>query len=65
MLAEWDGKDTGFMDWYRNTVISAIFMSAVTGRCSPMPRLRTSSPASIKLLFIYLTPFSSSKEMAL
>ncbi len=23
MLAEWDGKDTGFMDWYRNTVISA------------------------------------------
>jgi len=22
-LAEWDGKDTSFMDWYRNTVISA------------------------------------------
>jgi ferredoxin len=20
MLSEWDGKDTGFMDWYRNTV---------------------------------------------
>ena len=23
MMAEWDGKDTSFTDWYRNTVISA------------------------------------------